>query len=367
LKKHLSLARLGALAVALSAVVTAIPQAAAQTQDASKKPRETVLVLGNNLFSVPAFVAVENGFWAKRGLNIRLKLVASGREITQALNAGEAHLGGANMGTTTASARASGNMIKGIAPYYNDANFIAVAGGRGIIGRSDRGIVANDAKSFIGKKVGSLAGSTQEVYLREFLARGGVDIKQVQIINVPVPDMPITLAQGLVDATVPWEPYLSQSLRELGPKGVVVSRGASGLVADVVGILAKDKFISENRKLLEDFALGLAEATQFVRRNPASAAKITTYYLDGLNIVDAIEGIKHMAWDPRISICTEDGLVRTGNEMIEQNLIKTSTFKAGDMADKSIMTKVMAENAQFFNDLPPLPKTLAACKGDIRK
>ncbi|MBD3816999.1 MAG: hypothetical protein IE913_11260, partial [Halothiobacillus sp.] len=41
-------------------------------------------------------------------LNVRLKLVASGREITQALNAGEAQLGGANMGTTTASARASG-------------------------------------------------------------------------------------------------------------------------------------------------------------------------------------------------------------------------------------------------------------------
>lgn len=350
-----------AVAVTVAAPFSA-PAALAQQQ----KAKEVVFVLGNNLFSVPAFVAVENGFWAKRGLNVRLKLVASGREITQALNAGEAQLGGANMGTTTASARASGNMIKGVIPYYNDAAFIAVAGGRGIVGRVDRGIT-KDPKSFIGKKVGSLAGSTQEVYLREFLAGGGVDIKQLQVVNVPVPDMPISLSQGVVDATVPWEPYLSQSVRELGANAVVVSRGAPGLVADVIGVLANEKYIAENKALLETFALGLAEATQFVRKNPGEAAKIATYHLDGLNLADAAEGIKHMAWDPRISICTEDGLLKTGNEMVAKGLIKSAAFaSAGEFAETSILTKVQKENPALFADLPPLPEKLSDCKGALK-
>ena len=32
----------------------------------------------------PAFVAVENGYWAKQGLNVKVKLTASGRAVTQA-------------------------------------------------------------------------------------------------------------------------------------------------------------------------------------------------------------------------------------------------------------------------------------------
>jgi ABC-type nitrate/sulfonate/bicarbonate transport system substrate-binding protein len=354
--------RRAALAIAASVALLAAPAAHAQQGQA----REVVFVLGNNLFSVPAFAAIENGYWAKQGLNVRLKLVASGREITQALNAGEAQLGGANMGTTTASARASGNMLKGVIPYYNDAAFIAVAGGRGIIGRADRG-VSNEAKSLVGKKIGSLAGSTQEVYLREYLAQNNLDIKQVQVVNVPVPDMPISLSQGLIDATVPWEPYLSQSLRELGKNAVVVSRGAPGLVADVIGVLANEKYIAENKDLLEKFAIGLAEGTQFVRKNPEETAKIATYHLDGLNLADAVEGIKHMAWDSRISVCTEEGLLKTGNDMVEEGLIKGAGFKsAGEFAERSILDKITKEHPNLFDDLPPVPTSVADCKGALK-
>lgn len=325
---------------------------------------EVTFVLGNNLFSTPAFVAVENGYWASRGLNVQLRLVGSGREITQALNAGEAELGGANMGTTTASARASGNMLKGVIPYYNDALYIAIAGGRGIVGRADSGITSDPA-SFVGKKVGSLNGSTQEVYLRQFLAAGGVSYDDVEVINVPVPDMPISLSQGLVDATVPWEPYLSQSLRELGDNGVEVSRAASGYVADVIGVLANEDFIAANPEMLELFALGMLDATQFVRQNPEEAAQIATYYLDGLNPEDASDGIRYMAWDPRISLCTDEGLVLTGNEMITEGLIVADLFVAEDFSDRTVLDKVLAEHPELTSDLTELPADLAGCQGAL--
>ncbi|UYQ73095.1 ABC transporter substrate-binding protein [Pelagibacterium flavum] len=325
---------------------------------------EVTFVVGNNLFSTPAFIAVENGYWVDRGLNVQLRLVGSGREITQALNAGEAELGGANMGTTTASARASGNMLKGVIPYYNNALYISIAGGRGIVGRADSGITS-DPSSFVGKTVGSLNGSTQEVYLRQFLASGGVAYEDVEVINVPVPDMPISLAQGLVDATVPWEPYLSQSLRELGDNGVEVSRAAPGYVADVIGVLANEEFIAANPELLEQFALGMLEATRFVRQNPEDAAQIATYYLDGLNLDDASSGIRYMSWDPRISICTDEGLMQTGNEMIEDGLIVADPFVAEDFADRAVLDKVLGENPELTSDLAALPTDLADCQGAL--
>ena len=60
--KRWACALASAVAVTVAAPFSA-PAALAQQQ----KAKEVVFVLGNNLFSVPAFVAVENGFWAKRG------------------------------------------------------------------------------------------------------------------------------------------------------------------------------------------------------------------------------------------------------------------------------------------------------------
>jgi len=110
--------------------------------------REVTFVVVNNLFSTPAFVAIENGYWVTQRLNVRLKLTASGRQVTQALQAGEAQFGHASLSTTTASARASGNLLKGVMPYFNAADHVAL-GGRAIIGRKDRGIDANDPKSML--------------------------------------------------------------------------------------------------------------------------------------------------------------------------------------------------------------------------
>jgi ABC-type nitrate/sulfonate/bicarbonate transport system substrate-binding protein len=43
---------------------------------------EITFIVVNNLFSTPAFVAVENGYWTKQGLNVKIRLTASGRQVT---------------------------------------------------------------------------------------------------------------------------------------------------------------------------------------------------------------------------------------------------------------------------------------------
>ena len=332
----------------------------------AQEMKEVTFIVVNNLFSTPAFVAVENGYWAKQGLNVKVKLTASGRQVTQSLQAGEAQLGHAALSTTTASARASGNMLKGVMPYYNAADHIAKAGGRSIIARKDRGIDAKNPKSMEGKKIAYLKGSTNDVYLRQWFKREGLDISKSELLNVPVENMPITLAQGQVDAIAPWEPYTAQSIRELGANAMVVSRGEASLVTDVIGVVAHENWIGKNYDLLEKFSVGIAQAAQFIRQDPKGAAEIDTRYLDGLNVADAIEGLKWIQWDPRISVCTVEGLVKTGNDMVKDGLIKmTRPFTADDFYDDTVLKRVMEKHPQFFSDLPPLPKTLAECKGKL--
>ena len=137
----------------------------------SQAMTEVTFIVVNNLFSTPAFVAVENGYWTTQGLNVKIKLTSSGRQVTQSLQAGEAQFGHAALSTTTASARASGNMLKGVMPYYNAGDHVAKAGGRAIIARKDRGIDPNNPKSMEGKKIGYLKGSTNDVYMRQWFKR----------------------------------------------------------------------------------------------------------------------------------------------------------------------------------------------------
>jgi ABC-type nitrate/sulfonate/bicarbonate transport system substrate-binding protein len=349
-------------AFAATALMSAIPRPVA----GEEAMKEVNFFVVNNIFGTPAYVAAENGLWASRGLNVKLRIMSSGRQVTQALQAGEAQLGHAALSTTTAAARASGNLLKGVMPYYNAAEYVGKAGGRAIIGRNDRGIDPANPNSFVGKTVAILTGSTNEVYVKEWLRQKGVDQSKIKFVSVPVEDMPITLRQGLVDAVASWEPYTAQMIRELGANAAIVSRGDAGIISDVVGAIANETWLAKNRALVEAFATGLAEASQIVRKNPEEAAAIQTRYLDGVNPKYAAEAVRFGNWDPRVSVCTAAGLVQTGNDMIKAGLIKMDKpFVAADFIDTVVLDKVQNDHPEFFDDLAPLPKTLAECKGQL--
>jgi ABC-type nitrate/sulfonate/bicarbonate transport system substrate-binding protein len=352
--------------IAAVAATVSIGLIAGTHHAAAQQMRDVTFVVVNNLFSTPAYVATENGYWAKQGLNVSIKLTGSGRAVVQAVQAGDAQFGHAALSTTIASARASGNLLTGVIAYYNAGDHIAKAGGRAIIGRKDRGIDPANPKSMEGRKIAHLTGSTNEVYLREWFKRHKLDIGKSQLVSVPVENMPVTISQGLVDAVVPWEPYTAQAVRELGANAVVVSRGETSLVADAIGAVAHEDWIKKNYDFVEKFSLGLIEAVAFVRKNPKESAEIATRFLDGLNVADAGEGLKFLDWDPRISICTLEGLVRTGNDMIKAGLLKKEKpFVATEFYDDTVFKRIVDKHPEFFADLPPLPKTVAECKGQL--
>jgi NitT/TauT family transport system substrate-binding protein len=328
--------------------------------------REVGFIVVNNLFSTPAYVAAENGYWAKQGLNVNVKLTGSGRAVTQAVRAGDAQFGHAALSTTTASARAGGNLLKGVVAYYNAADYIAKAGGRAIVGRKDRGIDPANPKTMEGKKIAFLTGSTNDVYLRAWFRKNHLDISKSTLVSMPVENMPISLQQGIVDAAAPWEPYNAQAVRLLGANAAVISRGEEGLVTDVIGAVAHEDWIKQNYDFVEKFATGIAEATAFVRKHPKESVDIATRYLDGLNVEDGMDAMKWLTWDPRLSVCTVEGLVETGNDMIKTGLLKKTTpFVADDFYDGTVFKRIVDKHPEFFADLPPLPKTLAECKGKL--
>src|SRR5262249_21675178 len=96
------------------------------------------------------------------------------------------------------------------------------------------------------------------------------------------------------------------------------------------------------------------------------SAEIATRFLDGLNIADATAGIKWLDWDPRGAICTIEGLVRTGHEVIRTGLLKKDKpFAGDDFYDDTGFKRGLEKHPRFFAALAPLPGTLAECKGPL--
>ena len=131
-----------------------------------------VLASVNNMMHAPEFVGVEKGFFAERGIDVRLKILESGSDINKALQSGDAEFGGAS-NTAIAPARTAGIKSRLVAPAMNDATTDTYAGPLGIVGRKDRGVRAKDPQSLKGKRVAVLEGGTNQAYLRLYLQHNG--------------------------------------------------------------------------------------------------------------------------------------------------------------------------------------------------
>src|SRR2546430_16408065 len=75
--------------MAVGAVVVIAPGARAQT------PTTVTAAIGSNMNHVPSFVGVEKGIFLKHGVDVKLKILSTGQEMSKALQAGGAQLVGA--------------------------------------------------------------------------------------------------------------------------------------------------------------------------------------------------------------------------------------------------------------------------------
>src|ERR671912_731108 len=62
---------------------------------AAQQPAQLTAAVGDNMNHVPSFVGVEKGIFLKHGVDVKLKVLATGQEMSKALQAGEAQIIGA--------------------------------------------------------------------------------------------------------------------------------------------------------------------------------------------------------------------------------------------------------------------------------
>ncbi len=93
-----------------------------------------------------------------------------------------------------------------------------------VVARRSRGI--RTPADLTGKTIGTTRHTSAHYFLVELVRRAGLYPPELDIIDVPQPDMPAALADGRIDALAIWEPIADTAAARIGDDAIVFQDGA---------------------------------------------------------------------------------------------------------------------------------------------
>jgi len=214
--------------------------------------------------SVTAFIAKDEGFFAKHGLDVDLVAVAQNSNAPAALQAGSVQIGMIQVA----------NLLQ---LTDGGLDFVVLAGGAGnekdvtkiaVVARSDLNV--KDAKDLIGKKVGVPGiGASIDIFFRNWLLNNNVEPGQVPIVETTFLAMADNLKAGNLDAVTPLEPFITR----------ITSQKIGYEVFNLINLLPRPKinallfastrdWATKNASTIPELRAAIAEADDFIRANP---------------------------------------------------------------------------------------------------
>lgn len=261
------------------------------------------------------FVAAENGYFKKRGLDVELKFIPINSTIPAAVQADSLQIGGPTPSVFLQSV--DGGL---------DHVVVAGAGvtsktvtGFGLVAKAGSGI--RTAKDCVGKKIGVPGlGAFLHVTFRAWLKDQGVDYKKVNFVEASFPQHGDLLRGGSVDAVVSADPFMSR-ITDTGV-GYVASYYSTFLPENQPTIVhvARRDWVAKNPAAARGFREAVQEAAAFMnqpKNDGAVRAAIGKY------IKLPPEVIAKVQISPPVAVVTEKQLTYWVNLMKDQEMLKT--------------------------------------------
>ncbi len=218
------------------------------------------LTLGATPILLPAtvWIAVEQGFFAEEGIDVRIEEYVSGRAALTALSADE----GPEMVTVAQTPivfdsfeRQDFAILATMVTSFDDEHVIA---------RRDREILT--PADLRGTRVGVTLGTAGHFFLALFLADAGLTLSDVEVVHMAPDALPIALAAGDLDAISTWEPHLSRASEALGETAIVFDDG-DFYREDFYFVATKD-WLGSHDDTVQRFLQALIRAEDFIQSNP---------------------------------------------------------------------------------------------------
>lgn len=281
------------------------------------------------------YVAEQKGFFKKHGADVKLVWFANYTDSISALSAGQLD---ANSQTwsDTMGPLAKGIPVKTILVNDNSAG-------------NDALVVGAKIKSFAdlkGKTVALEEFSVSHFILVNALAKNGMKVSDVKIVNLAAGDAAAAFMSGRVDAAVVWNPWIHQIETSGKGKALFTSKDLPGLIPDL--LVAQEKSIKSKRKDLVGMIKAWFDTVAFIQSKPDEAAAIMSkivslkpdeykVFLPGTRFFDAKLNQEAMgpATQPLSLLGVAPTVVRflTDNKLIEGKPDVTKGIDASLLAD----------------------------------
>jgi NitT/TauT family transport system substrate-binding protein len=249
----------------------------------------------------PLYVAIERGFMKEENIEVEMLKVASGADAMAFLAQGTLDVGGVGIGASTFNAFNKGFDLRivssaAIQPQKDGPTVIVL---RKDLRDSGKVKSISDLKGMKVAIAGGV-GTTGAYFVAKALKEAGMAIKEIEIINLANPDMPLAFEKGAVDAALVGPPYSDQITA--GGKGVLLTKDMAPAAMTTV-FMYSGRFINERTEVAKRFMIALVKGSRAMQGDQyLDPANIKAY----LKYVTATEGAirrsRPQVYDPDLRV-----------------------------------------------------------------
>lgn len=209
------------------------------------------------------WVAIDQNFFTKEGLDVEIKEFTAGKLALQAMLGGSLDLVSPAEFPVVLATLNGENLS--ILTKINETQ-----GGFPMILRKD-GDKFDPAVYFSKKrKIATLVGSGAEFFTQDFLRKYKIDPKQYEIINMKPEDLPMALVNKSVDGIAIFEPFTHFAKERAGEDNLFVIYD-NDLYSETIVLTAKTDWVKSHNEEVKKFVKALQKTYEYIKNNPESA------------------------------------------------------------------------------------------------
>lgn len=225
----------------------------------AKKLQTIKIFIGSNPSFGLIMVAADKGFFEKEGCSVEVTKFASGSTAVDAFRAGRGDVVGAG---DLPSLRLWQQGGVGLCPQASYGDLSVIVAKKSVTKPAD----------LRNKKVGILVGATVEYFAKLYLASGGVDYKEIEIINLRPMEMVTGFVRGDIDAFIVFQPFGWMALKA-DPSAHIVTTAAPYFREWLIVNTTPDYAKAHGAELIA-FLKGLDQAGKWIPNNMDEATEI---------------------------------------------------------------------------------------------
>lgn len=238
----------------------------------------------------PAYLALESGKFSEADLKVGWEFFGTSSGRMSALMSGDIDVAGTGVVSAIAL------MAQGVERFYVIGvpdNFGRVEGLFAVEGIES----INDLK---GKTIGTTFASSAHTLVLDLMAQNGLTERDIDVINIPAPEIPAAIKAGQIDACATWTPYFNTVANLPNVKLIADDTDFSlfkeyGVTPGPDVLVVSKRFADRNPDIVKDFAKVYFAAAESLAKDPEAAVPVLSE-LTQMSAEEQLQTINDADW-----------------------------------------------------------------------